>query len=42
MVDVNVDSNVLVVVVYVVSAVFCDEICVIKFWPVVFAAAMAA
>ena len=42
MVDVNVDSSVLVVVVYVVSAVFCDEICVIKFWPVVFAAAMAA
>ncbi len=31
MVDVNVDSSVLVVVVYVVSAVFCDEICVIKF-----------
>jgi hypothetical protein len=42
MVDVNVDSSVLVVVVYVVSAVFCDEICVIKFWPVVFAAEMAA
>ena len=42
MVEVNVDSSEFVVVVYVVSAVFCDEICVIKFWPVVFAAAMAA
>jgi hypothetical protein len=42
MVDVKVDSSVLVVVVYAVSAVFCDEICATKFWPVVFAAAMAA